>query len=173
MGVRRTGDWGKARAKLAAAPGARLTLALKRATLKNTVLLVREIKRGIRSQAPGGKPFAKLVESTIRRKGSTKALIDTGFLVNAITQKILAEGAFVGLVRGTLNKEGDDLVNIGGGDGVRRHHPTLQRRHHHHSAATVFASGDGQAPQADRRALPGGHPCDALNLVPTLSGALR
>ena len=113
MGVRRTGDWGKVRAKLAAAPGARLTLALKQATLKNALLLVREIKRGIRSQAPGGKPFAKLAESTIRRKGSTKALIDTGFLVNAITQKIVAEGAFVGLVRGTVNKEGEDLVNIG------------------------------------------------------------
>ena len=113
MGVRRTGDWGKARAKLATAPGARLTLALKQATLKNALLLVREIKRGIRSQAPGGKPFAKLAASTIRRKGSSKALIDTGFLVNAITQKIVAEGAFVGLLRGTRNKEGEDLVNIG------------------------------------------------------------
>ena len=113
MGVRRTGDWSKARAKLAAAPGARLTLGLKQATLKNALLLVREIKRGIRSQAPGGKPFAKLAESTIRRKGSSKALIDTGFLVNAITQRIVAEGAFVGLLRGTVNKEGEDLVNIG------------------------------------------------------------
>ena len=65
MGVRRVGDWSKARAKLAAAPGTRLTLALKRATLKNALLLVREIKRGIRSQAPGGKPFAQLAASTI------------------------------------------------------------------------------------------------------------
>ena len=131
MGVRRTGDWGKVRAKLAAAPGARLTLALKRATLKNAVLLVREIKRGIRSQAPGGKPFAKLAESTIRRKGSTKALIDTGFLVNAITQKIVTEGAFVGLVRGTLNKEGEDMVNIGA---VMEYGATIQ----HPNGATII-----------------------------------
>ena len=131
MGVRRTGDWGKARAKLAAAPGARLTLALKQATLKNALLLVREIKRGIRSQAPGGKPFAKLAESTIRRKGSTKALIDTGFLVNAITQKIVTEGAFVGLVRGTLNKEGEDLVNIGA---VMEYGATIQ----HPNGATII-----------------------------------
>ncbi len=131
MGVRRTGDWGKARAKLAAAPGARLILALKQATLKNALLLVREIKRGIRSQAPGGKPFAKLAVSTIRRKGSTKALIDTGFLVNAITQKIVVEGAFVGLVRGTVNKEGQDLVNIGA---VMEYGATIQ----HPNGATII-----------------------------------
>lgn len=113
MGVKRFGDWDKARAKLANAPGARLALALRQATIKNAILLVREIKRGIRSQAPGGKPFAKLAESTIKRKGSSKALIDTGFLVNAITQKIMADHAFVGLLRGTVNKDGDDMVNIG------------------------------------------------------------
>ncbi len=36
----------------------------------------------------------KLAESTIRRKGSSKALIDTGFLINAITQKIMGDRAF-------------------------------------------------------------------------------
>ena len=113
MGVKRFGDWDKARAKLAGNPGARLALALRQATVKNAILLVREIKRGIRSQAPGGKPFVKLAESTIRRKGSSKALIDTGFLINAITQKIMADRAFVGLLRGTVNKDGDDMVNIG------------------------------------------------------------
>lgn len=113
MGVKRFGDWDKARVKLAGNPGARLVLALRQATVKNAILLVREIKRGIRSQAPGGKPFVKLAESTIRRKGSSKALIDTGFLINAITQKIMADRAFVGLLRGTVNKDGDDMVNIG------------------------------------------------------------
>ena len=113
MGVKRFGDWDKARAKLAGNPGARMALALRQATVKNAILLVREIKRGIRSQAPGGKPFVKLAESTIRRKGSSKALIDTGFLINAITQKIMADRAFVGLLRGTVNKDGDDMVNIG------------------------------------------------------------
>ncbi len=113
MGVKRFGDWDKARAKLAGNPGARLALALRQATVKNAILLVREIKRGIRSQAPGGKPFVKLAESTIRRKGSSKALIDTGFLINAITQKIMADKAFVGLLRGTTNKDGEDIVNIG------------------------------------------------------------
>jgi len=113
MGVRRTGDWDKARAKLTAGMGPRLATALRQATIRNALFLVREIQRGIRSQAPGGQAFVKLAESTIERKGSSKALIDTGFLINAITQKIMADKAFVGLLRGTVNKDGEDMVNIG------------------------------------------------------------
>ena len=81
MGVRRTGDWDKARAKLTTGMGPRLATALRQATIRNALFLVREIQRGIRSQAPGGQAFVKLAESTIERKGSSKALIDTGFLV--------------------------------------------------------------------------------------------
>jgi len=101
MGVRRTGDWDKARAKLTTGMGPRLATALRQTTIRNALFLVREIQRGIRSQAPGGQAFVN------------KALIDTGFLVNAITQKIMADKAFVGLLRGTVNKDGEDMVNIG------------------------------------------------------------
>jgi hypothetical protein len=113
MGVKRTGDWDKARARLNAGLGPRLANALRQATIRNALFLVREIQLGIRSQAPGGQVFVKLAESTIARKGSSKALIDTGFLINAITQKIMADKAFVGLLRGTINKDGEDMVNIG------------------------------------------------------------
>ncbi len=113
MSVRRTGDWNKARAKLNVGMGPRLAKALHQATIRNVLFLVREIQKGIRFQSPGGQPFAKLAESTIKRKGSSKALIDTGFLINAITQKIMADKAFVGLLRGTVNKDGEDIVNIG------------------------------------------------------------
>ena len=113
MGVERFGDWQKVKARLETNPGARLALAIRQATIRNAVFLVREIKKGIRSQAPGGREFVKLAESTIRRKGSSKALIDTGFLMSSITQKILSDGAFVGLLRGTVNKDGEDMVNIG------------------------------------------------------------
>lgn len=113
MGVKRTGDWDQARTMLNAGMGPRLANALRQATIRNALFLVREIQRGIRSQAPGGQPLAKLAESTIARKGSSKALIDTGFLINAITQKIMADKAFVGLLRGTVNKDGEEIVNIG------------------------------------------------------------
>ena len=113
MGAKRFGNWDKAKAKLANNPGARLANAIRTATIKNAILLVREIKRGIKSQAPGGKPFVELAASTILKKGSSKALIDTGFLLNSITQRIMADRAFVGLLKGTVNKDGEDMVNIG------------------------------------------------------------
>ena len=113
MAVRRFGQWAKAKQILGTNLGAKLARALRQATVKNALLLVREIKKGIKAQAPGGQPFVKLAESTIRRKGSSKALIDTGFLLASITQLILGDRAFVGLLRGRRNKEGDEIVNIG------------------------------------------------------------
>jgi len=131
MTVRRTGEWDKARAKLNASLGPRLAVALRQATIRNALLLVREIQRGIRSQAPGGVPFVQLAESTIDRKGSSKALIDSGFLVNSITQKIMADKAFVGLLRGTVNKDGEDMVNIGA---IMEYGATI----HHPNGATII-----------------------------------
>jgi hypothetical protein len=131
MGVKRTGDWDKARARLNAGMGPRLASALRQATIRNALFLVREIQRGIRSQSPGGQAFVKLAESTIARKGSSKALIDTGFLINAITQKIMADKAFVGLWRGTINQDGEDIVNIGS---VMEYGATIK----HPSGATII-----------------------------------
>ena len=113
MGVERTGDWKKAKALLAGNVGAKPALALRQATIKNAVLLVREIKRGIRSQSPGGQQFAQLALSTIEAKGSSKALIDTGFLMNSITQRMLKDRAFVGLLRTAQSRDGEALANIG------------------------------------------------------------
>ena len=89
MGVELFGDWERVRHLLEEQPGARLALAIRQATVKAAILLVREIQRGIRSQAPGGQPFVQLAQSTIDRKHSSKALIDTGFLINSITHRIL------------------------------------------------------------------------------------
>jgi len=113
MGVERFGDWERARRLLAQQPGARLALAVRQATVKAAILLVREIQRGIRSQAPGGQPFVQLAQSTIERKGSSKALIDTGFLINSITHRILRDRAFVGLLRTTVSRDGESMANIG------------------------------------------------------------
>ncbi|MHB9023467.1 MAG: phage virion morphogenesis protein [Armatimonadota bacterium] len=113
MGVELFGDWERVRQLLEAQPGARLALALRQATVKAAILLVREIQRGIRSQAPGGQPFVQLAASTIARKHSSKALIDTGFLINAITQRILKDQAFVGLLKTTVYRDGASVANIG------------------------------------------------------------
>lgn len=113
MEISRSGDWDKAKRLLTNGFNQRLALAIRKATIKNALLLVREIQRGIRSQSPGGKQFAPLAEATIERKGSSKALIDTGFLVNSITQKILSDGAFVGMLRTSVYANGENLANIG------------------------------------------------------------
>lgn len=113
MTVERFGDWDKVRKHLDGSLGTRLAIALRQATIKNALFLVREIQRGIKSQAPGGLQFARLAESTIEQKGSSKALIDTGFLLNAITQKIMNDQAFVGLLRTSIRNEGESAANIG------------------------------------------------------------
>jgi len=113
MEIERFGDWEKAKLLLTNGFNQRLAIAIRRATIKNALLLVREIKRGIRSQAPGGKQFAPLAQVTVDRKGSSKALIDTGFLLNSITEKILSDGAFVGLLRTSISKDGESAANIG------------------------------------------------------------
>ena len=113
MAVKRTGDWQKAREMLSGKRLQRVSEALQQATHKAALLLVREIKRGIVAQAPGGQAFEPLAESTIKRKKSSKALIDTPFLIHQITQRIMGDKAFVGLLRSTDHPSGEDLVNIG------------------------------------------------------------
>ena len=113
MSVRRFGDWDRARELLANNLGHRMAVEIRKATIKNAMLLVREIKRGIRSQAPGGEQFAPLAQVTIDRKGSSKALIDTGFLINSITEKIMGDQAFIGLLRTSVYKDGESLANVG------------------------------------------------------------
>ena len=111
MPVTKTGNW-RALSRLAAKPDEKIRRAIRGATLRAALLLVREIKRGIVSQAPGGKQFAPLAESTIKYKGSSKALIDKGFLLNAVTQKIMDDSAFVGLLRSSVRNDGESNANV-------------------------------------------------------------
>ncbi len=113
MKVKKFGDWNRLDTALKNCLPARMEKALNVAATKSALLLVREIKKGIKSQAPGGKAFEPLAKVTIEKKGSSKALIDTGFLLSSITQIIKSDKAFVGLLRGTRNKDGDEIVNIG------------------------------------------------------------
>ncbi|MCK5604398.1 hypothetical protein KAR91_21085, partial [Candidatus Pacearchaeota archaeon] len=65
-------------------------------------------------QAPGGKPFRPLAESTKKRKKSSKALIDKGDYIRSVNVKDLGGGAaFVGVHKEARNDAGDSLANIG------------------------------------------------------------
>jgi len=51
--------------------------------------------------------------STIKAKGSSTPLIDTGDLVNSITSKVISHTtAFAGILRGAKNKKSDSLIDI-------------------------------------------------------------
>jgi phage gpG-like protein len=131
MSVERFGNWDAIKKKLSDSTGARLALAIRQATIRNALFLVREIQRGIKSQSPGGESFARLAESTIERKGSSKALIDTGFLLSSITQKIMNDQAFVGLLRTYIRQGGLSAANIGA---IMEYGATIE----HHSGATII-----------------------------------
>lgn len=115
MEISRSGDWDKAKRLLTNGFSQRLVLAVRRATLKNAIFLVREIQLGIRNQAPGGKQFTPLAQVTIDRKGSSKALIDSTFLLTSVTHKMLSDKAFVGVLRTSIyknKKSGISAANV-------------------------------------------------------------
>jgi len=68
MSVSRFGDWEKAKQVLGTNLGARLAQALRQATVKNAMLLVREIKKGITSRLPAGSPLCGWLRAPSRGK---------------------------------------------------------------------------------------------------------
>jgi len=77
------------------------------------VFLAAEVRTGIQRQAPGGQRFVPLHEFTKAKKGSSKALIDTGHLRRSIKEHKISHAAYlVGVHRNTRAATGDPLVNI-------------------------------------------------------------
>ncbi len=97
--IKKFGDWAKTETVLH-----RMATEMERsigtATRKNALMLERALKKGIQSSAPGGKKFKKLHPFTIAEKGSSKPLVDSGELMNAITHRMISKfDAMVGLLR--------------------------------------------------------------------------
>jgi len=116
MELKLTGQWGTARAAIAAR--ARLALALDNAVYREALRARGQVVDGIAKQAPGGRPFKPLAASTLaarRLQGfrGTKALSRTGALRRSVTVKRLGPGTFVmGVLRGARTPSGEDLVNV-------------------------------------------------------------
>ncbi len=100
-----TGDWNKVHNML---NPEKLRSELHRCAAKVGNYGASQVKKGIVSQAPGGKKFAPLSPITIAQKGSSKALINHGDLLGSITYETFnnEDSVFIGVKRG--NKE----VNI-------------------------------------------------------------
>lgn len=101
IAIRMTGDWRGLRFALSAARlDEDMQTALTKATTLNAMILRREIRENVKSgkYAPGGRvPNAAL---TAFIKGSTKPLVDTGQLFQAITSTIFGYGrAEIGVAR--------------------------------------------------------------------------
>lgn len=116
MAVLRTGDWGRARAALAAGAG-RLKRAVDQSVAEQAHALRNEIVQGLTRQAPGGEPILPLSELTLAKRpllgrGGTKALIVRADLRNSITVILRGDEAFIGIKRAAKGREGQSLVNI-------------------------------------------------------------
>ncbi len=123
-GCKRYGNIGQYRRRLFTL-GPAITASCAMQVKKDAVYLVSEIKKGIKNQAPGGIPFKELADSTMRQrkrkrgKESTKALIDTADMMNAVTHVPAGPmSEFVGLLRTQMHKPKDggkemSMANLG------------------------------------------------------------
>lgn len=73
-----------------------------------------EIKKGLRSGAPGGVPLQPLSPFTRLLRRGTKPLLDQGFLLGSITTTVNEDSgeAFVGVHRTARGPDGESLVNV-------------------------------------------------------------
>jgi len=91
--------------------------AVDQAVLRSGQYLRKQWIMGIRSQAPGGRKFKPLAQSTIDAKGSSKALIDQGDMIRSINvQKVQVGGkgivVFVGIHRTVVSRDGKSMANL-------------------------------------------------------------
>lgn len=115
------GDWKKA-LSITQGMSDRYRKAMRQAVLKEAHFLRGEMVKGIRSGAPGGKPFKELSALTmaLRREagfGGTKPLIRTGNLFRSLSVveiggTLTGGRVFVGVHRSAKGKDGQSLVKL-------------------------------------------------------------
>lgn len=112
MTISKVGDWGAARAAVSGM-GERMLRATQRATMQEAQLFrslaVRAFNTGGRSN---GEAWARNQPGTIRAKGSSKPLIDSGQLRNSVAVVKIGQGVFVGVPSNTRREGGGPLVSI-------------------------------------------------------------
>jgi hypothetical protein len=114
--IRKVGDWSKVLDAFGRAPKA-LEDAVRRATIREGQFLRGKIVEGIREQAPGGKRFEPLAETTLAvRKfqgfSGTKALLKRGDLRNSISVNREKDGVFIGVHRTARGKDGKSMIDV-------------------------------------------------------------
>lgn len=114
MLVQKVGDWAKVRKILSAAPQ-QVQRALKDSLRREAEFIKAQIIRGIKDQAPGGKSFLPLAETTLavrkfKNFSHTKALIKSANLIKGIHVFEEKDSVFIGVRR--TRKEGGATVDV-------------------------------------------------------------
>lgn len=110
--ARKTGDWRKVAAILNGI-GPRFQAARKVGLERLGLQAEGDLKRGMRSGAPGGKAYPANHPFTVAKKGSSKPMIHHGDLWNAITHKVLDDmHVGIGVMSSASGKDGVGLVNL-------------------------------------------------------------
>jgi hypothetical protein len=117
IGIKPFGDWARARQAVSVSAQRRIDLAWRKAILQEAHFWRKEIVQGLTKQAPGGKRFKPLAESTILKRKSEgfagrKALIRTATFRRNIKVSERSNNVFIGVLRGTRTSDGKDMVNI-------------------------------------------------------------
>lgn len=117
MSVQKVGDWALASAMLNAS-ATRLNASIDQALAREAHLFRNEIIVGMTNQAPGGKAYEELSDTTKAMRYAKygqrkpKALINRGDFRRAVVVSKMPGGYFVGVMKGKRGKDGQDLVNI-------------------------------------------------------------
>jgi hypothetical protein len=116
VGVKRTGDWDRARRLITGMPE-RLERATDLALRQEAQLLRSQVVQGLTRQAPAGRPLEPLADNTLAARrlrgfGGTKALIRRGDLRNAITAIVREGRAWVGVPRKARGPDGASLADV-------------------------------------------------------------
>lgn len=110
--VMKVGDWAKARAAVSGM-GVRMRKATDRASRMEAQLYRKKVLDAFKTRGmSNGKAWAPLKPSTIKRKGSSKPLIDTGQLRNSIVVIERGKEIFIGISSKVQRPRGGPLVNI-------------------------------------------------------------
>ena len=116
MEILRTGPWARVLRELQQG-ASQLPQAIEKSLAEEAQLVHREVVRGIRDQAPGGRRFRRLAASTraMRRVAGfsgSQALIRSGETVAAIRVISRRGGAFVGIPKNARGSDGRPLARI-------------------------------------------------------------
>lgn len=112
MSIAKFGQWDQAR-RAVVGMSTRASAAMNAANKQEAHLFRALVVRAFNTRGKSnGTAWPKIAESTRKKKGSTKPLVDRGDLRNSVVVVVQGDEAFVGVTSKTRNKKGELMANI-------------------------------------------------------------